>query len=107
MKDDTDYINGDKYGVHAHINACGTGELTVFIDSSKVKTLTLLKDDEIRHYDLVEKPTSEQRCIFCGCGKDECYYMVQSPIGPCICDNCAVTAVHLMITRKGDGNGDA
>ena len=28
MKDDTDYINGDKYGVHAHINACGTGELT-------------------------------------------------------------------------------
>ena len=29
MKDDTDYINGDKYGVHAHINECRyeTGEM--------------------------------------------------------------------------------
>jgi hypothetical protein len=92
--------------LHAHLNACDTGELTVFVDPSKVSTLTLM-GDETKHYDLVEKPTSEQRCIFCGCGKDECYYMVQSPMGPCICDNCAVTAVHLMIARKVDGNGDA
>lgn len=53
MKDDTDYINGDKYGVHAHINACGTGELTVFIDPSEVTALTLIGGGETRRYMLV------------------------------------------------------
>lgn len=61
-KDDTDYIKGSDEP-HAHLNSCGTGELTVFIDPSKVKTLTLM-GDEVKHYDLVEKPTSEQRCSF-------------------------------------------
>lgn len=27
---------------HAHLNVCGTGELTVFIEPSEVKTITLL-----------------------------------------------------------------
>lgn len=99
MACDNEYINGDKYGVHAHINACGTGELTVFISPSEVKTLTLLKNDEIRHYDLLEKPTSGERCSFCGATKEEVAYLVQSPTGPCICDTCAIQAIRLMIGR--------
>lgn len=102
MKDDTDYTNGDKYGVHAHINACGTGELTAFIDPSEVKTLTLLKDDEIRHYDLLEKPTSDQRCTFCGSMREEVAWLVQSPMGPCICDVCALQVIRLMIGKKSE-----
>ena len=102
MKDDTDYINGDKCGVHAHINACGTGELTVFIDPSEVMTLTLLKGEEIRHYDLIEKPTSDQRCAFCGGTREEVAFLVQSPIGPCICDTCAVQALHLMLGKRAE-----
>ena len=100
-----DYI-GYNREPHAHLNACGTGELTVFIDPSKVKTLTLL-GDEVRHYDLIEKPTSDVRCAFCGSTREEVAYMVQSPIGPCICDSCAVTVIHLMIARKGNDDGDA
>lgn len=61
MKDDTGYVDGSGEP-RAHINACGTGELTVFIDPYKVFTLTLM-GDETKHYDIVEKPTSEQRCI--------------------------------------------
>lgn len=55
MNDDTDYINGWKDTIHAHLNACGTGELTVFIDPSRVTTLTLIKDSEVKHYDIIEK----------------------------------------------------
>ena len=97
MTDDIDYVNGDKYGVHAHINACGTGELTAFIDPSEVKTLTLIKDDEARYYDLLEKPTHDLRCSFCGSTREEVGYLVKSPLGPCICDECAIQVIARLV----------
>lgn len=60
MTDDTDYIKGSKEP-HAHINACGTGELTVFIDPSKVTALTLIGGGETRRYMLVPDEKESER----------------------------------------------
>lgn len=98
VKDDTDYIRGlDE--PHAHLNVCGTGELTVFIDPSKVKTLTLLSG-EAKHYALVALDDDDMRCNFCGANKQEVEYLVQSPIGTCICEACAIDALHLMLEHR-------
>lgn len=98
VKDDTDYIKGSDEP-HAHLNACGTGELTVFVDPSKVETLTLL-GGEAKHYALVALNDDDLRCNFCGANKQEVEYLVQSPIGICICEACAVDALHLMLERR-------
>lgn len=50
-----------------------------------------------------EKPTSDPTCSFCGCTTEGCSYMVRSPMGPCICDTCALTAIQLMIGKRKDG----
>lgn len=58
--------------------------------------------DEVKRYDLIEKPTSDLRCAFCGGTREEVAYLVQSPMGPCICDMCVITAINLMLGKRAE-----
>ena len=63
--------------------------------------------DKMERYESIEKLRSEKRCAFCGSTRDESTYMVESPLGQCICDTCAVQCIHLMLNHaKGQNGGD-
>lgn len=47
---------------------------------------------------LIEKRESLS-CSFCGLPVGEVGYLVQSPMGPCICDECVMTAVRMLIGK--------
>lgn len=39
-------------------------------------------------------------CIFCGRDREAVSWLVQSPLGPCICEECASLAVELISNRQ-------
>lgn len=39
-------------------------------------------------------------CSFCGRDKSMVSWLVRSPYGPCICDECAAQAVEMISDRK-------
>jgi hypothetical protein len=55
--------------------------------------------DEMKRYESIEKLMGDKRCAFCGSACDEVTYMVESPLGQCICDKCAVQCIHLMLNN--------
>lgn len=43
-------------------------------------------------------------CAFCGRDRSSVEWLVQSPLGPCICEECASMAVELISNREIDGD---
>lgn len=65
-------------------------------------------DDAVRdelsenHHIYIERPESDLRCSFCGETREEVAWLVQSPMGPCICDVCALQAIRMMIGKGAE-----
>lgn len=44
--------------------------------------------------------SEELTCAFCGKPRSEVEYLVQSATGQCICNDCALTAIHLIMQSQ-------